>query len=154
MSKLMLSEHNIGRARLGNRWAVFAYGTLKHGDRHAVRGNLYAMPSGIAAATFPWFNEAGRGLVWGSLITVDDDGLAELDNREGVPLTYDRVLVRTTTGIVAWAYEYQRPVSACTPIADGVWKWEHLKVWRERWHGHAPPAVERRLSTKLLTLDP
>jgi gamma-glutamylcyclotransferase (GGCT)/AIG2-like uncharacterized protein YtfP len=150
--KLGETPKNVSRARVGRRWAVFCYGTLARRRAHAVVGELFLDRHGCAAARFPWGDEGG--LVYGSVLLVSDAELEELDRREGVPVVYDRVLVQTTDGIVAWAYEFQGEVHGLQELPDGRWSWGYLKTWRERYRGQAPKEVERRLSTKVLTLDP
>lgn len=110
---------------------VFAYGSLKDASRDPVwtRGALYLRDSGQAAVDFG----TRDALVKGDIILVDDDGLTDLDRREGAPVVYDRILIKLRNGEVCWAYEWARPFDGFEFVADGVWLFAHLKVYRARY---------------------
>lgn len=134
---LVQSQRNVARARTPDGlWRVFAYGSLKSDGYEPVqaRGRLHLRPTGQAAVDF---EERDRG-AWteGELIEVDDAGLAELDLREGACCAfqfYERILIKTRCGIVCWAYQWARGFNGLIVVADGRWRWEHLRVWRARY---------------------
>lgn len=132
---LVTSPRNVARARgPDGRWLVFAYGSLKSDGYEPVqaRGRLLLRPSGQAAVDFTDRDAWAEG----ELIAVDDAGLAELDQREGAWASwpfYERILIKTRDGVVCWAYQWARGFNGYLVIADGCWRWDHLRVWRARY---------------------
>jgi gamma-glutamylcyclotransferase (GGCT)/AIG2-like uncharacterized protein YtfP len=111
---------------------VFVYGTLMPGrlrwpllELHAtgyrdaaVRGRLFDSGRGWPAALF---DERSATTVPGVLVELRDDVLdellAELDLVEGVDQGhYERVVVTTTDGALAWAWSTLQDTSRYTPI--------------------------------------
>jgi len=123
------TKANLRRAAYRGRFRVFAYGSLKEGRRrHWARGSLYLRETGQAAVDFQ-----GKGLVAGELLYVDLEGLVALDRREGHPQVYCRELITLRSGAVAWGYQWSRGFDGLERVTDGVWRFEHLQVWRARY---------------------
>lgn len=129
------SKRNIARAKTPDGYhRVFAYGSLKTGHDFplVVRGLLTLRPTGQAAVDF---TDRDAWTV-GELVEVDDRGLRALDVREGAgcsPPFYTRILVKTRSGIVCWAYQWARSFSGHSVVQDGIWRWRHLRVHRDRY---------------------
>lgn len=129
--RLKINKRNIARATTrSGKHRVWGYGSLKNSKRSPIwaRGDLYLRPTGQAAVDFE-----GRGWVKGDLMIVDDAGLRDLDRREGHPRVYCRILVKLRDGSVAWCYEWSQSFDGFELVKDGIWRWEHLRVWRARY---------------------
>ena len=105
----------------GKRCAVFVYGTLKDGsgEPDAISGDL------LDLGWFPGAVNVGRSsrTVHGEIRSVDSQTLARWDRREGHPVLYCRVRVKTRGELQAWAYEYRGADRATAPrIESGVWE--------------------------------
>lgn len=115
--------------------AVFTYGTLMPGQPRwpslsrylagmaepaAVRGNLLDTGAG-----YPALANIGRGpWVPGFLVPLDPaqalKALNVLDVIEGTAVgLYERVLVRTRAGFLAWTYEYRRSTADMVAVPAG-----------------------------------
>jgi gamma-glutamylcyclotransferase (GGCT)/AIG2-like uncharacterized protein YtfP len=114
---------------------LFVYGTLRRGESRwpylvpfldgepvpdTVRGQLFDTRRGYPAAVFD-----GAGTIVGDVGLLDagrrEAALALLDEIEGaVHDLYRRVVVRTASGVHAWAYEFVGE-PAFAPIASGDW---------------------------------
>jgi len=117
--------------------ALFVYGSLKLGFRHAgmlgaaVRvGPALAQPYRLVRyREYPAMLAAAQGVVYGELAFVDRALLSVLDEFEGCPTLYQRHTIRLVDGTEAQAYlisdELARGYAA---IPDGIWR-EH--GWRE-----------------------
>jgi gamma-glutamylcyclotransferase (GGCT)/AIG2-like uncharacterized protein YtfP len=114
---------------------LFVYGTLAPGDEawpvlerwvvgepvdDAVAGRLYDTGRGYPAATF----ETIGSLVYGTVVTLDPArasvAFETLDRYEGHE--YERISVRTETGLDAATYVWIAPLSGCRPVPGGRWK--------------------------------
>jgi gamma-glutamylcyclotransferase (GGCT)/AIG2-like uncharacterized protein YtfP len=114
---------------------LFVYGTLAPGDEawpvlepwvvgepvaDAVAGRLYDTGRGYPAATF----ETLGSLVHGTVVTLDPArapaALDILDRYEGHE--YERISVRTETGLDAATYVWIAPLTGCKPVPGGRWK--------------------------------
>lgn len=130
---LKRTARNVGRARTAEGLhRVFAYGSLMVGGTgHFARGDMWLRPGGTAAVDFH-----GDNWVRGEIIEVDDAGLDDLDVREGTIARrpyYRRILVKTRSNVVCWAYEWARDYRNFTLMRDGRWRWEYLRQWRPRY---------------------
>ncbi|MDP9335511.1 MAG: gamma-glutamylcyclotransferase [Actinomycetota bacterium] len=115
---------------------LFVYGTLAPGDEawpvlepwvvgeplaDAVAGWLYDTGRGYPAAVFL---DEGRSLVHGTVVTLDPAAasvaLDTLDRYEGPE--YERISVRTETGVEAATYVWIAPLTGCRPVAGGRWR--------------------------------
>ncbi|HEY6724661.1 MAG TPA: gamma-glutamylcyclotransferase family protein [Polyangiaceae bacterium] len=111
--------------------ALFVYGSLKLGFRHAdvLSG---AQHGGAAAAApftlvrygdYPALVPAASGVVHGELAFVDRGLLATLDEFEGCPTSYQRHTIRLIDGRAAQAYLISVEVArAYPPIPGGIWR--------------------------------
>lgn len=155
---LVASKGNVARARTPDGlWRVFAYGSLKSDgyEPAQARGRLYLRPTGQAAVDF---EERERGAwVEGEVIEVDDAGLDELDRREGACCAwpfYERILIKLRDGTVCWGYQWARGFRGYQVIADGVWLWNHLRVWRARYGSNNTVSPYRQqLELNLIAID-
>ena len=115
---------------------LFVYGTLAPGDEawpllepwvvgdpraDAVAGCLYDTGRGYPAATF---THDGGDVVRGMVVTLDPArapaALDTLDRYEGPE--YERISVRTETGLEAATYVWIAPLTGCELIPGGRWK--------------------------------
>ncbi len=115
---------------------LFVYGTLAPGHdawpvlepwvvgeplAEAVVGCLYDTGRGYPDATFP--NDS-RSLVHGTVVTLDPArvsvALDTLDRYEGHE--YERISVRTETGLEAATYVWIAPLTGCRLVAGGRWR--------------------------------
>jgi len=111
--------------------ALFVYGSLKLGFRHAdvLSG---AQRSGTAAAApytlvryrdYPAMVPAVSGIVHGELVFVDRDLLAVLDEFEDCPTTYQRRSILLADGREAQAYLISVEVAReYAPVPGGIWR--------------------------------
>jgi gamma-glutamylcyclotransferase (GGCT)/AIG2-like uncharacterized protein YtfP len=113
---------------------LFVYGTLAPGGEawphlerwtvgapvaDAVAGQLYDTGHGYPCAVFP---PTAPGWVHGvvlMLVQPDTEALAALDRYEGDE--YERVPVRTATGLEVFTYAWIAPLDRLVPVADGRW---------------------------------
>lgn len=134
---LKVNKRNLQRVSNGPLQRVFVYGSLKHlrRDQERCTGSLWLRPAGTAAVDFEDRN--GRnGIVWGEIIEVTPHELLQLDYREGAIAPdpwYERILIKTRAGTVAWSYQWARSFEGFQLVPSGVWRWEHLRVWRGRY---------------------
>ena len=115
---------------------LFVYGTLAPGDEawsvlepwvvgepvaDAVAGRLYDTGRGYPAATF---SEAAGNLVHGTVVSLDaaraSVAFDTLDRYEGHE--YERISVRTETGLDAATYVWIATLTGCRPVPGGRWK--------------------------------
>ncbi|MCI0564923.1 MAG: gamma-glutamylcyclotransferase [Nitrososphaera sp.] len=118
---------------------VFVYGTLKRGHHNArllkesrflrndtIPGRLYflgqrSFPYAVPALTSKICPDFPR--IRGEVYEVDDDVLSRLDRLEGIPDHYERVSVKTDSGLSVWIYTPSEAVrlyaSWITLITDG-----------------------------------
>jgi gamma-glutamylcyclotransferase (GGCT)/AIG2-like uncharacterized protein YtfP len=111
--------------------ALFVYGSLKLGFRHAAM-LAGAQRAGAASAApytlvryrdYPAMVPAAYGTVHGELAFVDRGLLAALDEFEGCPSLYQRRSIRVADGRWAQAYLISAEVArANTPLPGGVWR--------------------------------
>ncbi|HEU5076983.1 MAG TPA: gamma-glutamylcyclotransferase family protein [Polyangiaceae bacterium] len=111
--------------------ALFVYGSLKLGFRHAnmLAGALRVGPALAAPYTlvryrdYPAMVAAAHGVVHGELVFVDRELLVALDEFEGCPTWYQRHGIRLVDGRAAEAYlipaERARGYAS---IAEGIWR--------------------------------
>ncbi len=130
---LKTTKKNAQRAKTATgKHKVFAYGSLKAGGMPVyARGDLLLRPTGQAAVDFD-----GNGWIKGEIIEVDDEGLRDLDRREGIyckPPFYRCVLLKTRTGEVCRAYEWARDFRGFDLVVDGDWSFSMLSVYRARY---------------------
>jgi gamma-glutamylcyclotransferase (GGCT)/AIG2-like uncharacterized protein YtfP len=126
---------------------LFVYGTLHPGDVRWPILAPYVADSGVADRVAGRVYDTGRGYpaaVFGAYGTIVgrtyrlradhlDEALAVLDKEESsVPGGYTRVVVTTSAGTEAWAYEYGEGLEL-TPIPTGD--------WRDRSHNSAASGV-------------
>jgi len=145
---LKTNKRNIERATTPDGLhRVFGYGSLKDPKRTPVwcRGRLWLRPTGQAAVDFT----DREAMVKGDVMLVDDAGLEALDRREGSPWLHVRVLVKLRDGSVAWAYQWGQDITPeFDEVPDGIWRWEHLRVWRAHYGANnvvpPPPSVAER----------
>jgi gamma-glutamylcyclotransferase (GGCT)/AIG2-like uncharacterized protein YtfP len=101
-------------------WPVLARWATGEPVDDAVAGALYDTGRGYPAATF---GGPGSGLVHGAVVTLDRNragaALAALDRYEASE--YERVVVRTVTGIDVVTYAWVAPLAGCAPIPSGRW---------------------------------
>lgn len=110
---------------------VFVYGTLKKGfGNHGVLnpGSQFICKDRIrgwdmySLGGFPAITE-GTGEISGELYSVDEKVLARCDILEGYPNFYDRMIVRTASGMRAWVY-FINDLNNCRSygkVDGGVW---------------------------------
>ena len=107
--------------------ALFVYGSLKQGFRHAnvLAGALYAGPAAAAPYTlvrygqYPALVPAPEGVVHGELVFVHHELLRTLDEFEQCPTLYQRHAIRLVDGRNAQAYLVTLEVAAACPRIDG-----------------------------------
>lgn len=111
--------------------ALFVYGSLKLGFRHA---NVLAgaRRAGAAMAApfvlvryreYPAMVPAPSGVVHGELVFVDRSLLSVLDEFEGCPTLYQRHRIRLLGGREAEAYLIAAEVARdYPPLPEGVWR--------------------------------
>lgn len=102
------------------RWQFLAPYVIDEGRPDTVHGTLFDTGEGYPAAEF-----GGHDLIHGRVFILRaerrDEALDVLDAVEGaVEGGYRRVLVTTTGGTEAWAYEYGGGLTL-TPITGGSW---------------------------------
>lgn len=111
--------------------ALFVYGSLKQGFRHAnvLEGALFAGPAAAAPyalvryGEYPALVPAPEGLVHGELVFVGQALLQTLDDFEQCPTLYQRHALRLVDGRDAQAYLVTPEVAAACPrIAEGIWR--------------------------------
>ena len=117
---------------------LFVYGTLRPGEARwpflepfvvgeggvdGVCGTLFDTGLGYPAARFEVGGAPISGRTYELRSGTLDEALAELDRVEGaVRGLYERVLVTTTAGVPAWAYQFgSDPDIVLQPIAGGDW---------------------------------
>jgi gamma-glutamylcyclotransferase (GGCT)/AIG2-like uncharacterized protein YtfP len=105
-------------------WPVLAPWTTGTPYADRVPGTLYDTGRGYPAAVFADDAGAAAGtMVHGYVVALDaaraTDALAALDRYEGSE--YERVTVRTASGIEAATYAWVAPLDGCRPVADGRW---------------------------------
>lgn len=111
--------------------ALFVYGSLKLGFRHAdvLTGALRAGAAAAAPYTlvryrdYPAMVPAAHGIVHGELAFVEQRLLAVLDEFEGCPTLYQRHTIRLIDGREAQAYLISVEVArAYAPLPGGIWR--------------------------------
>ena len=115
---------------------IFVYGTLKRGRRaNYLLANSRFLGEGsiegydmYLVVDFPAIVK-GKGIVKGEVYEIDEETLKELDNYEGFPLLYDRVLesVNLYNGkeIEAYVYVYRNDTSELSKMdlnEDGMYE--------------------------------
>lgn len=110
---------------------VFVYGTLRPGEvaglqqytmarTDTVRGTLYS--AGRKRAPFPALVPGFTGKVHGvSLRLLDAATLGIMDVYENYPTLYNRVLMHTRHGRVAWTYTWNEDMSLLEPFEGSEW---------------------------------
>lgn len=88
-------------------------GDCKYLGKDSIRGKMYKVNE-----FYPGFIP-GDGKVWGELIEIDTSILPNLDEYEGDE--YDRVRVKTNSGIDCWVYQYKFDVNNFKEIKSGDW---------------------------------
>lgn len=119
---------------------VFAYGTLKRGERNHplvapylrrvlpgfVEGfHLYHLPRGPHRPYAYPAMVPGEGRVYGEVFCLASEALPLLDALEEEGEEYRRVRVRVETEegpLEAWAYLYLGGLEGALPLPQGVWK--------------------------------
>jgi gamma-glutamylaminecyclotransferase len=112
---------------------LFVYGSLLSGeDNHALLygsrriGDSRTAPrySLVDLGAYPALIEPGRTSIRGEVYEVDAATLAALDEFEGHPHLYERILVELTTGDVAIGYALRETwlAEGRAEIADGDWR--------------------------------
>ncbi|MCP4076680.1 MAG: gamma-glutamylcyclotransferase [Gammaproteobacteria bacterium] len=108
---------------------VSCYGTLKSGfhNHHLLSGSKFLGNIKTAAdftmydlGSYPAVIESGDSAIHGEVYIISDDTLAELDQLEGYPDFYNRILIQSTYGYV-WMYVLNRPVEDRPVITSGRW---------------------------------
>lgn len=119
--------------------AVFAYGTLKRGERNhplvegwvvkALPGyvegfRLYHLAEG-PSRPYPYPGMVpGEGRVYGEVLFLLAEALPLLDELEEEGVEYRRVRVQVATeegSLAAWAYLYLGTLEGALPVPGGVW---------------------------------
>jgi len=62
----------------------------------------------------------GKGKVWGEVYLFDEVNLDSMDSYEGDE--YTRVRIKTSTDLVCWIYQWNRPVDGFSEIKSGDWQ--------------------------------
>lgn len=81
--------------------------------RHSVSGKIYKVNE-----FYPGF-KPGSGRVWGEVVEVDLDKFSSLDEYEGHE--YERVKIKTESGLDCWIYQYKYDISSFKEIKTGDW---------------------------------
>lgn len=111
--------------------ALFVYGSLKLGFRHAnmLDGALRAGPASAAPYSlvryrdYPAMVPAAHGVVYGELAFIDRDLLLALDEFEGCPTSYQRQGIRLVDGRRAEAYLISAEIAReYQPLPGGIWR--------------------------------
>jgi len=111
--------------------ALFVYGSLKLGFRHAERlagaqrvGAALAAPFRLVRyGEYPAMVAVAHGVVHGELAFVDRALLSALDEFEGCPTLYQRHTIRLVDGPAAQAYLISNELTqGYAAIPDGVWR--------------------------------
>lgn len=111
--------------------ALFVYGSLKRGFRHAnmltgalrIGAALAAPYTLVRYRDYPAMACASHGVVHGELVCVDRELLVVLDEFEGCPTWYQRHEIQLIDGRAAQAYLISSErARGCTPIAGGIWR--------------------------------
>ena|SRR5579859_500385 len=118
----MLLAHTKENAKLAEN-RLFVYGSLKDQkhEKDICQGQMRILETGYAVVRFDQ-----PGIVVGEIHKVEN--FDELDKyREGPE--YERVIVRTKFGIVAWSYQYREKskFDSHEIVKDGEWKEDMLK---------------------------
>jgi gamma-glutamylcyclotransferase (GGCT)/AIG2-like uncharacterized protein YtfP len=104
-------------------WPVLEPWVVGEPRADAVAGRLYDTGRGYPAATFAHKGDAGS-LVHGTVVTLDPArasvALDTLDRYEGDE--YERISVRTESGLEAATYVWIAPLTGCRPVPGGRWK--------------------------------
>jgi gamma-glutamylcyclotransferase (GGCT)/AIG2-like uncharacterized protein YtfP len=88
-------------------------GNYKSLGRDSVKGKMFKVNE-----FYPGFIP-GDGKVWGELIEIDSSVLTQLDEYEGDE--YDRVEIKTNSGVDCWIYQYKYDVKDFKEIKVGDW---------------------------------
>jgi len=88
-------------------------GNYKSLGRDSVKGKMFKVNE-----FYPGFIP-GDGKVWGDLIEIDSSVLPNLDEYEGDE--YDRVKIKTNSGVDCWIYKYKYDVKDFKEIKVGDW---------------------------------
>jgi gamma-glutamylcyclotransferase (GGCT)/AIG2-like uncharacterized protein YtfP len=81
--------------------------------RHSVSGKIYKVNE-----FYPGF-KSDVGKVWGELVEVNSEVLSSLDEYEGHE--YERVKIKTDSGLECWIYQYKYDTSNFKEIKVGDW---------------------------------
>lgn len=81
--------------------------------RNSVNGKIYKVNE-----FYPGF-KSDVGKVWGELVEVNSEILPSLDEYEGHE--YERVKIKTDSGLECWIYQYKYDVSGFKEVKTGDW---------------------------------